>query len=159
MNKELLELQSKNAIIDFTGEHSYLSNSYLCNIEYDNICFCSVEHAFQFIKTSDYECKNKIKHAPTPALAKKYGSQSPIVDGWGKIRLDIMYDLLKIKFKDIVLVACLLRTGSRIIVDGNTDGENYWGAFIKNNKVIGKNKLGMMLIKLRRRFRHEYYHI
>lgn len=159
MNKELFELQSKNAIVDFAGEHFYLSNFYPCNIKYNDINFYSVEHAFQVTKTSDNEWKNKIINAPTPTLAKAYGSKAPIVDGWKKIRLNVMYDLLKIKFSDVVLIACLLRTGSRIIVDGNTYGENYWGAFIRDNKVVGENKLGMMLMKLRRGFRRKYYHV
>jgi predicted NAD-dependent protein-ADP-ribosyltransferase YbiA (DUF1768 family) len=61
-----------------------------------------------------------------------------------------MEELLRIKFSDKVLRAMLLETGTRTLVEGNAWGDVTWGAVLRGGKFVGKNRLGELLMKVRK---------
>ena len=72
-----------------------------------------------------------------------------IVENWSKIKVDRMYNVLKVKFSDVELREQLLETGNSILIeDSKTDP--FWGA---GKKGTGKNMLGKLLMKVREEIR------
>jgi hypothetical protein len=64
---------------------------------------------------------------------------------WEKIKLNVMYTCLKLKFADPALKQKLLDTGSTQLVEGNWWGDVFWG--VCNKK--GQNHLGQLLMQVR----------
>jgi bifunctional polynucleotide phosphatase/kinase len=149
-----------------------LSNFYSVNIEYDNLTYPSLEHAYvaQFVelKTREkftingkYSDKNDKKYTDMfkrkkmiGILAKKYRKNEEI-----KFSMDIedktklMYKLLKIKYQDQELCKLLISTDNKYLLEfgRNADKNSYWNGKVKNNEIIGKNTLGILLMKLRKK--------
>lgn len=134
------------AITSFTGRYIFLSNFYRIDVPYEDLIYPSVEHAYQAAKTLDDRDRRKIRQAATPGLAKKYGYRVDLRDGWDKLRLKIMYDLLQIKFSNSQLLAQLYKTAPEALVEGNTWGDRFWG---QDPVGKGENWLGRLLMELR----------
>ena len=66
---------------------------------------------------------------------------------WEDKKDKIMYDILEAKFSNKRLAQKLLATGNAKLVEGNTWGDTYWGAC----RGQGKNKLGKLLMKVRKK--------
>lgn len=130
----------------FESEYRFLSNFWKCTIEYEGIIYPSTEHAYQAQKTLDTEMRIKISQAKTEAQAKKIGDLIKKREDWNDIKLQVMEDLLRIKFKIPELRQLLIDTGTQELVEGNWWKDYYWG--VCNGK--GKNYLGKLLMKLRR---------
>lgn len=129
----------------FSGEYRFLSNFYPVSVVYDSTPYPSVEHAYQAAKTIDSTQRSKIRHASSPALAKKLGAQATLRDGWDKLRLPVMRYLLDQKFLQPVLRKKLLATGDEELIEGNDWGDTFWGKC--NGK--GENHLGQILMEIR----------
>jgi predicted NAD-dependent protein-ADP-ribosyltransferase YbiA (DUF1768 family) len=63
------------AITKFKGKYRFLSNFWPVEIEFADMVFPSVEHAFQAIKTLDVEDRKKIQKCSTAAEAKRRGKK------------------------------------------------------------------------------------
>ena len=134
------------AITEFRGEYRFLSNFYPSEIDYDGYTWPTVEHAFQAAKAKkDSPLFHKIRLAETPGAAKGWGRQAELPLNWYDIRINIMSELLRLKFANPVLAAKLERTGDAELIEGNTWGDMFWGVC----KGVGENWLGYLLMVVR----------
>ena len=145
-------------INNFHEPHSeFLSNFYpVTIIGASGIVYPSAEHAYQAAKSLDNNVRKQIAALKTPGQAKKAGRKiNPIRPNWEDVKLKVMASILRDKFSDPVLKEKLLATGDAILVEGNTWGDTFWGAIIKDNAEIGANHLGRLLMFTRRKLREE----
>lgn len=135
----------------FNGDFEFLSNMYLCDIEYEGVSFNSVEQAYQYHKTTSPKEKMNILRCNQPkktkVLAKKF---KYVREDWLKFRLGLMYQLLKLKFEIPELRDALLLTNGYELVEGNWWGDHYWGVC----DGVGENNLGKLLMKVRNELGH-----
>ncbi|MHA1751693.1 MAG: NADAR family protein [Candidatus Helarchaeota archaeon] len=135
-----------NIIKRFSGKYSFLSNFYPCKIIYENICYPSVEHAYQASKTLDINLRKEIASQKTPALAKKLGRAIKLRSDWDRVKLSIMETLVRLKFTtNEELKKKIIELENCILIEGNTWGDTFWGVYNGN----GKNHLGKILMKVR----------
>ena len=134
----------------FDGEYDFLSNFYECPIKFAGIQFNSSETAFQAMKTPIRIEQLKFANL-TPAAAKKIGRKIPLRENWDLVKDHYMYQIVLAKFsQNSDLRAKLLATGNEELIEGNWWNDTYWG---KCNG-IGKNKLGEILMKVRKELRN-----
>jgi ribA/ribD-fused uncharacterized protein len=137
-------------ISSFTGKYYFLSNFYPCIITYEGITYPSSEHAFVAAKSDDTRDREYIATILTPGKAKQYGRRLILRDGWDDIRVNIMRDIVIIKFSsDDYLRDALLDTGSEELVEGNYWGDTFWG---QSPVGTGQNNLGKILMEIRSAF-------
>lgn len=140
-------------ITSFHNEHRFLSNFWPCNIVWNWESFPSVEHAYQASKTLVESEHNAIRFAPTPGAAKRLGQKATVRSDWNEIKEQLMLDLVRIKFEDLELRRMLRATGNQALIEGNTWGDQFWGAVLINGQWVGQNKLGEILMDVRNEIR------
>lgn len=130
----------------FRGKYSFLSNFAACPMIYEGINYPTAEHAFQAAKFEDEKTKRHIADLNTPVEAKRYGRiAGPPRKGWGTLRLQVMEEILRIKFSKEAFKDSLLRTGDEELIEGNDWGDKFWGV----SDGEGSNYLGKLLMKIR----------
>lgn len=152
------------AIDKFQGRYEFLSNFYPTPIHYDGITYPSAEHAYQAAKCLDdssilntaigawtlaatgLELKFAIAMEPSSGKAKRMGRLLPLRPDWEQVKLDIMLQIVTLKFKDEHLAAMLKRTAPCILIEGNNWGDTYWGVDVAKG---GLNMLGKVLMHVR----------
>jgi len=140
--------EMKDAILEFQGEFRFLSNFYPAEGS------LSVEHLYQGAKTFDPDERHQIYSARTPGDAKHLGRRCTVRPDWEKVKEQIMYELVKNKFSlDSDLKRRLLATGNRMLEEGNRWGDSFWGVDLRTGR--GQNKLGRILMRVRRELREE----
>jgi ribA/ribD-fused uncharacterized protein len=154
-------------IEEFQGDYAFLSNFWPwvrgkhygepIVIEYEGISYPSVEHAFQAAKTDNKRLKRAISKSSTPGYAKQLGRNVLLRENWDEVRLDVMENLLRLKFFtrsnwSEELLAKLLETHPERLQEGNHWDDDFWGKVKSSDGVvwIGDNHLGKLLMKLRR---------
>jgi ribA/ribD-fused uncharacterized protein len=109
----------------------------------------TVEHYYQAMKfPQDAGYQEEIRMAPTPARAKKMGTDRsrPVRGDWDKIKDRIMKGALVAKFQQNPgLLSLLQGTGDKVLADASP-GDLYWGSGLKGR---GQNKLGKLLMEVR----------
>jgi ribA/ribD-fused uncharacterized protein len=131
-------------ITEFQGEYRWLSNFEPVQVEYCGIVFPTVENAFQAAKCSrPYDMPMFL--AISPGQAKRLGRKVDIRSDWDDIKRDIMYGLTVLKYKNPVLRAKLISTGTMDIEEGNQWGDRYWGMV----NGVGENHLGKIIMRVR----------
>ena len=135
-------------IDSFRGSYGFLSNFYLIPIEYEDIIYPSVEHAFQAAKTVSVYQRAGILGQSTSASAKRMGKQVTLRPNWEDIKIRVMESLVKQKFRDGDLKEKLLATGNEELIEGNWWGDTFWGIY----KGRGFNYLGKILMKIREEY-------
>ena len=138
-------------IRSFKGDHAFLSN--FAQLDEPIPCVpgyaMTSEHAYQACKTRDFALRQRILNAATPGGAKRLGREIPqnrLVACWDGIRVDVMREVLRIKFDlNPRFASLLLATGEAQIVEGNTWGDTFWG--VCNG--VGENHLGKLLMERR----------
>lgn len=141
-------------IKEFRGEYYFLSNySPLKNpILLEGIYYPTSEHAYQAYKTLDLEKRKGIANLNAPGESKKAGKNLDIRSDWEKIKLSVMEMVLKAKFSyNSDLLMKLLYTNDKILIEGNTWNDIFWGVNIQTGK--GKNNLGKLLMKIRSQYK------
>lgn len=97
----------------------------------------------------------------TPMKSKKFGDRKRLIQkgllrpDWFHISLQIMYDINMAKYvqhKD--LRERLLATGGKVLIEGNTWGDKFWGMVLSEpgnpwSEWIGENHLGKILMVVR----------
>lgn len=73
---------------------------------------------------------------------KEWGYQ---IDDWDDKRMNIMIELLLLKFSDYEMLHLLIATGKKYLVEGNDWNDTFWG--VSNER--GKNFLGRIIMKIR----------
>ncbi len=136
-------------IKEFQGKYRFLSNFYPVKIRYAGIEYPSVEHAYQAAKTFDHKKRLEIANLKTPGIAKRTGQTVILRHDWEEIKLDMMYDLVKMKFENnILLQKLLLDTNNEDLQEGNWWGDEYWGVNLRTGE--GENQLGKILMDIRK---------
>lgn len=145
-------------IVQFKGKYFFLSNFYKRFFVYDRISYNSVEAAFQAQKTLD-ESERFLEFSGTisPSKAKQKGRRVNLRPDWEEVKVPIMKDIVREKFKqnDDLMRRLLIDTGNEELVEGNYWGDTFWGVDLKTNE--GENHLGIILMELRDEFRKEKY--
>jgi len=137
----------ENPITKFRGDYAYLSNFYTCEIVYENIVYKSVEHAYNAMKSTNFNDKLFIANAETPSISKKRARMIEIRKDWDMVKISIMKKLLKLKFEQEPFNQLLINTGKYKIIEWNDWGEIFWGIDSRTKK--GKNMLGILLMEIR----------
>lgn len=139
-------------IEEFSGKYRFLSNFLEgCPFVYDGILHKTSEHAFQAAKTLDPMWHAKITTAIGPGQAKMFGRKAPIRSDWDSIRIGVMLDILRAKFKDPTLKRMLLETGDAELIEGNYWNDHFWGVCDGR----GENHLGKLLMQIREEFQKD----
>lgn len=150
-------------IDNFSGEYAFLNNFHLIRSGLNITLFGtvykvpSVEHGFQASKALHQDDAERIIACSSPGAAWRLGKElEEIRPDWDNRRLLIMHILLQRKFSktqpgafDLMLAG----TGTATLVEGNTHHDQYWGDCHcpKHERIGGKNKLGRMLMDIRKR--------
>lgn len=133
------------SITSFNGEYYFLSNFYSTPVIYEGITYQNSEAAYQAAKTLDIDIRKQFATF-NPSTAKKIGRKITLRNDWEKIKIDIMYKIVKNKFsQNIHLKKKLLDTGNAYLEEGNTWGDKIWGTV----NGIGHNHLGKILMRVR----------
>jgi ribA/ribD-fused uncharacterized protein len=136
------------------GTHLPWSNFYLDPVIIDGIHYVALENFFQAMKTTDPEERNLIGSASTPRKAKQLGRKVTLRPDWDAIRIPVMRYGLAHKFTSSnALGQLLLDTGDKLMVEGNTWGDTFWGVDSATGQ--GENWLGTLLMAQRARLRYE----
>lgn len=139
----------------FFKEFRFLSNFWICEVEYMGEVFPSVEHAYQSAKTLIQEEKEWFKKANKPIDAKRLGSRITLRDDWDDVKLEIMETLVRRKFQNNEdLKLALLATSGFELEETNTWGDVFWG--VCNG--VGENHLGKILMKIRNEYEKTSLH-
>ena len=145
-------------IEEFQGRYRFLSNFSAAIVEYKGREYPTSEHAYQAQKPIDPVHQEIIRLQPTPGKAKRKArwmqdkglTHSKKV--WDGMRLEIMEEIVEAKFRQNPnLERKLLLTGTKILEEGNTWGDDFWGIY--NGE--GDNHLGLILMKVRDKLREE----
>jgi ribA/ribD-fused uncharacterized protein len=129
----------------FCDEMGFLSNFYPSPIEVCDTLFPTVEHAYQWFKTTNPMYRELILNARLPGMAKRLGKEAPLRKNWDSLKLSVMRDLVTLKFSDPEFAGFLICTGDAELIEGNYWGDEFWGQC----NGIGANHLGKILMKIR----------
>lgn len=134
----------------FDGEHRFLSNFWPSPVEMSGLVFPTVEHAYVAAKSESPDVHLRVVALETPGEAKRYGRTIDLRPGWEQMKLRVMRELVRRKFKHKDLAELLLATGDHELIEGNDWGDTYWGVC----KGVGENQLGRILMRVRQEVRH-----
>jgi ribA/ribD-fused uncharacterized protein len=174
------ETEKSIFFISTSRDYNFLSNFYICSFEDKNelmngnpIQFKNMEQYFIYKKAKKFDPENStlikaILQQVTPKEIQKLGRSVKKFneEEWNKVKLEIMYDGLKLKFgQNPELKQKLLETGNKILYEANKY-DDFWGIGktveegIKMEKegeseLFGKNQLGELLMALRGKFARE----
>lgn len=147
-------MNTVSKVIKFWGAKHPLSNFYPSPFEVNGKRYKTNEHFFQSKKFEGTEWEDHIINLPDPAKAARTGKRRdlPLRKDWEEIKENIMYQGLRYKFlSNPKLAAFLINTGDALLVE-NSPYDYYWGIGAKGT---GKNRLGILLMKLRDKLRNE----
>lgn len=135
----------------FVGPYRWLSNFYLCRVEWEGRTYTSSEAAYQSGKYPPAERDVFTTLDPDPA--KKLSRTKPYdTAAWEARKERTMREVLWAKFsQNPELAAQLLATGDRLLEETNWWGDKIWGVF----QGEGQNLLGKQLMEIRARLRAE----
>ena len=140
-------------IDEFKDNFEFLSNFYISPLQWDGYSWLTVEHIYQAVKTFDLAERQSIRRASTCKEAKYLGYKVLLRPDWEKVKFNIMYELIRLKFfPGTDLAKKLLATGQEILIEGNYWHDNTWGnCYCKKCKDIeGGNNLGFILMLVRK---------
>lgn len=139
-------------IKEFQGEYRFLSNFWLTKVEFEDIIYPSVEHAYVAAKTLDFTTRKTIAAIQKAGDVKRFGRRLKIREDWEQIKLSVMEELVRQKFTtNLSLKEKLIATGEQQLEEGNTWGDTFWGVC----RGVGQNNLGNILMKIREELRNE----
>lgn len=146
----------------FDGEFAWLSNFYESPIEFVTadgkvVIAPTVEHYFQAAKAMFAEEQVAILSAPTPGKSKRLGRHCLLRPDWEAVKEQVMYEALVKKFAIPELCEKLLATNDEYLEEGTTWHDNEWGVCRceKCQDILGKNKLGKLLMRVREEIRND----
>lgn len=134
-------------IDNFRGPYFFLSNFFHCSVLYEGRVWPSAEHAYQAAKTEDLVLRDMFLECQTAGDAKRLGRSIEPRSNWPAMKLAVMEDIVRAKFKgNEELKRRLLATGEEQLVEGNSWGDTFWGRYRRE----GENHLGQILMKVRK---------
>lgn len=130
----------------FRNEYAFLSNFAPCKLKINGLCFTSVEAAFQSFKSLDPNVRAKFQYM-TPGQAKAAGRKiKNLRPDWNEIKLELMLELVRIKFRNHPEYAKRLKNIDIPIVEDNDWNDRFWGVC----RGQGENWLGKILMVIRK---------
>lgn len=137
----------------FRGAYRFLSNFYPARVELDGVVYQNSEAAYQAQKCVSRE--ERLQFADLEPLdAKNRGAWVYLREDWDAVQLDAMKNVLHAKFtQNPTLGRLLVGTGNKVLCEGNTWGDLFWGVNIYTGE--GENYLGRLLEQLRDELRGE----
>ena len=83
-------------------------------------------------------------------MPKRRGRAVSLRPDWEQVKLGLMEEIVYAKFsQNEELRRLLLSTGDRVLIEGNTWNDTFWGVSLKSGN--GQNHLGKILMKVRKR--------
>lgn len=158
--KLLKEGKILNNDLGFQGKYECLSNFYTHELISIRLPFNkpysyeftsnNIETLFQAAKTLDLNEIKSIVACHTPGQAKKLGRKVKLRTDWEEIKEKVMLELLILKLQVCkTFFNTLIETDSnKYIVEMNYWNDREWG--VSNKDFNGNNKLGKLLMKIRR---------
>jgi len=148
-----------NTIINkFNGPYKFLSNFFDAPQIIKGIKYRCNENFFQAMKTFDTNVHKLI--APLqPNKAKKFGKSLQLRSDWDTLKNNFMLIGVLHKFQQNNHLSNKLKaTGKILLVEGNQQHDNYWGNCNCNKckNIVGKNKLGEILMIVRHILNSDY---
>ena len=152
--RDILKLRDDEIppVIDsFRGTYRFLSNMSAYKVFYLGDTYYSAEAAYQGSKAATDLQRMKMVRVKRPDYARRRGrSMKQIREDWDKIKLRVMYEIVKAKFsQNEKLQAKLLATRDRVLIEGNDWGDTFWGM----TDGEGENHLGKILMRVRAELR------
>jgi ribA/ribD-fused uncharacterized protein len=144
-----------SAIARLDGGHAFLSNFYPVALRIGGVCYPTLEHAFQAMKTFVPGERRRIAEASSPGKAKRLGGPkarggiATLRPDWEEVKGKVMLALLRRKFADSALAFQLCATAPDALVEGNHHGDREWGAVCESGEWVGRNRLGRGLEMVR----------
>lgn len=150
-------LTSSDDILGFFQEFAFLSNFFEAPLVYKGLNWPTSEHAYQAMKSEDPGVWTYFTLLGTPGEAKRSGGKITLRSNWEQLKDDFMYEIVLAKFEQNEdLKQKLLATGNRKLVELNYWGDKYWGmVHDANGNLVGKSKLGEVLMRIRSNLRGE----
>lgn len=143
----MIKLSLKIMIDDFHAKgYGWLSNFYKCDIYYEGILYHSSECAYMSAKRDDLRWK-VFCSTNEPEVVKEKSRRIRIKSDWDSLKIYVMFDVIRLKFKIPELRDKLLATNDEQLVEGNNWGDCFWGVSKKTG--IGRNFLGRILMHVR----------
>lgn len=138
----------------FRGEHGWLSNFYEVPIYYRGMTYRSVEAAYQACRSDREDWKEFCANPLTSqSEMKRRGKTIQLRENWNLEKVDVMKDLLDIKFTNPAFRDKLLATKDQNIVEGNEWKDDFWGVRTDVQPNYGENHLGRLIMKVREEIR------
>lgn len=136
-----------NTIAGFVAEYRWLSNYYLCRVEWDGRVYGSAEAAYHSGKypVADRDVFTRLEPDPARKLSrtKPYDTAA-----WEIRKVPTMRAVVWAKFsQNPELATKLLATGSRHLEETNWWGDKIWGVY----RGEGQNLLGKIIMETRAR--------
>ena len=138
-------VHSDKEIAGFCNEYLFLSNFYKIPIWYEDLFFPSVENAYQSMKFPTEQ--RKTFSGISSSEAKKLGGNVKLPNNWEDVKLNIMKELVSLKFNDMDLRRKLFDTEYKELIELNHWKDYFWGLDWKTRK--GENNLGKILMEIR----------
>ena len=132
-------------------QNTFLSNMFEVPVEYEGRTYKSSEAAFQAAKTLDKDARKEFE-LMDGWMAKRYGRKLKLRPRWDNIKLGVMRDILKSKFRTGRMARALLATLPHDLEETLTWHDNFWGNCVCGRVAClppGKNHLGILLMELR----------
>lgn len=137
------------AIAEFQGEHRWLSNFWMCNVEFEGETYTSSESAYQAAKCKNPADRQKFRILG-PGAAKRLGKTVELRKDWDAVKITVMRKIVYAKFsQNAVIKQKLLETGDRQLIEGNAWHDRFWGVCGGE----GRNELGKILMSVREELR------
>lgn len=135
-------------ISGFSNDWRWLSNMWPARIKFRGVTFQCSESAYQASKfSSDKKTFNHFSSL-TGVDAKKESKKYVEDANFKNVRLETMYEIVKIKFSYAPLKKMLCLTKDADIIESNTWGDTFWGVCDGE----GENHLGLILKRIRNEF-------
>ena len=140
-------------IKEFQNEYRWLSNFWPVEIEYKGRVYPSVEHAYMSQKNLSDVWQDFCVSESDPKKVKKMSREICLREEWEEVKVDIMKELIHIKFHKPELHEKILATGNEFLQEGNDWGDTFWGVDLKTGE--GKNMLGKIIMEVRDKLRNQ----
>jgi ribA/ribD-fused uncharacterized protein len=136
----------------FKDEYAFLSNMYKCLVLYEDHLFGASEIAYVYMKCADPEQRHQVTLIKDPYEAKRFGGPSGTLIlryDWEEIKVKIMHDIVREKFKQNANLLKRLLMIAGDIVEENWWHDTFWGVC----KGVGQNHLGNIHMLVREELR------
>lgn len=133
-------------IKQFKNEYRWLSNFAVCRIKIGDFIYNSTEAAYQSEKSDDINWKIFCRDNRA-GVVKKKSREITLTNDWNMRKVNVMRIITDQKYNQTPYKEMLIATGERIIEEGNTWNDTFWGIDLITGK--GDNNLGKIIMDKR----------